>query len=226
VLGLDPSTGRARDFIFRMHASGQTASVSLNVLFGVPDWRLHFLAQTLKRRAFFVVARVCFGLYRTFPLFGPLRASVAVIHREHKILVIQRNDGRGMSLPGGIAGRREAEEVTLRREVREETGLTVTHAELQMTYYTGAEVPCNISVFRAEATGELTESWEGTPRWMTLEDLEPRLIKSQRPVLELMNKIAAEWPSSSTTDPLWRRTSGITQGAVSAEGAGDGRRED
>ena len=155
------------------------------------DWRLPFLAQTLKRGAFFVVARVCFALYRTFPVFGPLRGSIAVIHREHRILVIQRNDGRGMSLPGGIAGRGEAEEVTLRREVLEETGLTVKRAELQMTYYSGAEVPCNISVFRADASGELKESWEGTPLWMTVEDLEPRLIKSQRPVLELMKKIAA-----------------------------------
>ena len=143
-----------------------------------------------------MVARVCFALYRTFPVFGPLRASVAMIHREHKILVIQRNDGRGMSLPGGIAGRGEAEELTVRREVLEETGLTVTRAELQMTYYTGAEVPCNISVFRAEATGELKESWEGTPRWITMEDLEPRLIKSQRPVLELMKKIVAEFQNN------------------------------
>jgi len=57
-------------------------------------------------------------------------------------------------------------------------------------------VPCNISVFRAEATGELKESWEGTPRWITMEDLEPRLIKSQRPVLELMKKIVAEFQNN------------------------------
>lgn len=159
--------------------------------FCVLDWRLPSLTQTLKRRLFFIVARLCFALYRAFPVFGPLRASIAVIHREHKILVIQRNDGRGVSLPGGIANRGETEEVTLRREVREETGLSVTSAELQMRYFSGAEVPCNISVYTAEVNGELRESWEGTPRWMAVDELEPLLIKSQRSLVELMRKIAA-----------------------------------
>ena len=140
---------------------------------------------------FFVVARVCFALYRRFPIFGPLRASIAIIHRNHKILVIHRNDGRGVSLPGGIADRGEAEEATLRREVQEETGMSVTEAELQMRYFSRAELPCNISVFLAQANGELKESWEGTPRWMMVEELEPLLIKSQRPLVEMMRKIAA-----------------------------------
>jgi len=139
---------------------------------------------------FWIVARVCFKLYRWFPIFGSLQASIAVIHREDKILVIERNDGRGVSLPGGIAGWKESEEVALGREVREETGLSVTSAELQMRYHSGAEVPCNISVFSAEVSGELKNSWEGSPRWMRVEELEPRLMKSQRPVLELMRKIS------------------------------------
>src|SRR5258708_3311878 len=55
---------------------------------------------------FWIVARTCFTLYRWFPLFGKLRASIAVIHRDGKFLAIQRNDGRGISLPGGISQRR------------------------------------------------------------------------------------------------------------------------
>ena len=148
--------------------------------------------QSLKRRLFWIVARTCFTLYRLFPLFGSLRASVGIIRRDRTFLLIQRNDGRGFSLPGGISGRNEAEIDTLRREVQEETGLTVTSEELKMRYHSTADVPCDISVFEAEASGELKGSWEGSPRWMTLPELEPRLLESQRPVLDLLRKISAE----------------------------------
>lgn len=137
------------------------------------------------------MARTCFAAYRRFPIFGPLRASIAIIQREKKILVIQRNDGRGVSLPGGIASRGEAEEVALRREVLEETGLSVVSAQLQVKYHSAAEVPCNISVYVAEVSGELRESWEGSPRWMSVEELEPQILKSQRQVVELMRKVVS-----------------------------------
>jgi ADP-ribose pyrophosphatase YjhB (NUDIX family) len=146
----------------------------------------------LKRRLFWIFARTCFALYRWFPLFGALRASIGIIHRGQKILVIERNDGRGLSLPGGLAGWKEAEETTLRREVLEEAGLSVSRLELKMRYGSTADVPCTISVFEVEASGDLKDSWEGSPRWMTAAELEPRLLESQRPVLELLTKISAE----------------------------------
>ena len=145
--------------------------------------------ENLRRCLFWIVARTCFALYRRFPLFGTLRASNAIIRRNQQFLVIQRNDGRGLSLPGGIANWKEAEEETLRREVLEETGLTVTSQELRMRYHSTAEVPCDISVFEVQATGELKNSWEGSPRWMTIAEIEPRILKGQRPVLELLHKI-------------------------------------
>lgn len=147
------------------------------------------LLDNLKRRLFFVVARSCFALYRWFPIFGPLRSSVGVIYQEGKFLIVERNDGRGFSLPGGIASRGESEESGLVREVREETGLTVTETTFQMKYFSNTDVPCNISVFRVKATGELRGSWEGSPHWMTLAEIEPRMIESQRRVLELMKQI-------------------------------------
>ncbi len=133
---------------------------------------------------------MCFALYRWFPLFGSLRASIAIIYREGKFLVIQRNDGRGVSLPGGIASRGEGEEVTVRREVLEETGMRVTCAGERMRYNSTADVPCDITVFRAEAEGELKESWEGSPCWLSFEEIETRMLESQRPVLKLMREIA------------------------------------
>ena len=145
----------------------------------------------LRRRLFWIVARTCLALYRRFPLFGTLRASIAIIQRNQQFLVIQRNDGRGLSLPGGIASWKEGEEETLRREVLEETGLRVTGQELRMRYHSTADVPCDISVFEVQATGELKNSWEGSPRWMTMAELEPRMLKSQGAVLELLRKMCA-----------------------------------
>lgn len=140
---------------------------------------------------------MCFALYRHFPLFGSLRASVAIIRHNNEILVIQRNDGRGLSLPGGIARRKEAEEDALRREVLEETGLDINSPQLRMQYHSKAEVPCDISVFEVQVTGELRNSWEGTPAWMTAVELESGILKSQRPVLELLRKMSASTPISS-----------------------------
>ena len=150
---------------------------------------------TLKRRFFWIFARTCFALYRTFPIFGPLRAAIAIIRRKGKFLVIQRNDGRGVSLPGGLAGWREEEELALRREVTEETGLEVTSAALLTRYQNTVDIPCLTWVFEAEARGDLKESWEGAPAWMTVAELEPQLVESQRPVLEWMKKILRRTPA-------------------------------
>jgi 8-oxo-dGTP pyrophosphatase MutT (NUDIX family) len=159
------------------------------------------MIAALKRRVFFIIARTCFTLYRWFPLFGTLRASIGIIRRGETFLVIQRNDGRGLSLPGGISGWKEAEEETLRREVLEETGMSVTGQELKLRYGSTVDVPCTISVFEAEASGKLKDSWEGLPRWMTVPELEPRFLESQRPVLQLLHKISAELPGESLAKP-------------------------
>ena len=137
------------------------------------------------------MSRSSFAIYRRFPILGTLRASSAIIRRNQQFLVIQRNDGRGLSLPGGIATWKEAEEETLCREVLEETGLHVTGRELRMRYHSTADVPCDVSVFEVQATGEVKNSWEGSPCWMTIVELEQGILKSQRPVLELLRKMCA-----------------------------------
>jgi 8-oxo-dGTP pyrophosphatase MutT (NUDIX family) len=142
----------------------------------------------VKRRIFWVIARTCFTLYRCFPLFGTLRAAIGIIQRDDKFLVIHRNDGRGLCFPGGMSSWRELADDTLRREILEETGLSVTGKELKLEYYSDADVPCNISVFTVQASGELKNSWEGTPQWMTADEIEPALVLSQQPVLELLRK--------------------------------------
>jgi 8-oxo-dGTP pyrophosphatase MutT (NUDIX family) len=148
----------------------------------------------MKKKLFWLVARTAFALYKTFPVFGDLRASVGIIEDGGRFLVILRNDGRGYSFPGGIARPFEAETATLLREIQEETGLQAERWNLLFRYRTDVDIPCVISVFRVTARGTLRSSWEGTPCWETIPDLSNRITRSQLPVLERILSPAAQPP--------------------------------
>jgi ADP-ribose pyrophosphatase YjhB (NUDIX family) len=138
----------------------------------------------LRRRLFWVVSRLAFGIYRRLPLFGNLRASVGVIRQGAKYLAIVRNDGRGLGLPGGLARWHEADEETVRREIAEETGLAVTGLEFAFRCLVSGPIPANIAVFRVAAQGALRGSWEGEPQWVSLSELRSHIVASQRPIIE------------------------------------------
>lgn len=150
------------------------------------------LLEKLKRRSFWLIYNTCLVLYRTFPVFGALRSSLAIIRRGDQFLVMLRNDGRGVCFPGGIAGWRENEESAVRREVLEETGMTAVNVNFRMRYRSTADLPCLISVFEVEATGDLQTSWEGTLHWMTIPEIEKQILKSQRPALEEAKKMSPD----------------------------------
>ncbi|MGA8492257.1 MAG: NUDIX domain-containing protein [Terriglobales bacterium] len=137
------------------------------------------------------MSRLGLGVYRRFPFFGTLRASVAVIPQGQHYLAIRRNDGRGFSFPGGLAMPWESDEQALQREVAEETGLQLTAIELALRYYSAADVPCNISVFRAQAIGQLRGSWEGDPEWVAISDLRFDILRSQFPIVEKVLSVGA-----------------------------------
>jgi 8-oxo-dGTP pyrophosphatase MutT (NUDIX family) len=113
-----------------------------------------------------------------------LPGAVAIIRRNGGFLVIDRNDGHGLSLPGGMAHLHEEPLGTLRREVEEETGLNVSSATLLFNYRDDSIFPAQIFVFEADAVGELHGSWEGEPVVASLDDLRQRIIRSQRRVVQ------------------------------------------
>jgi len=43
-----------------------------------------------------------------------------------------------------------------------------------------------------QATGEVKNSWEGSPRWMTIDELEPDFVESQRRLIEVLRKISRD----------------------------------
>ena len=142
--------------------------------------------KTVSAKLFWVLSRSGLAIYSRFPLFGPLKAALGVMRRDDAFLVIDRNDGRGVSFPGGLQYPWETPEHACRREVREETGLKVTKSVLKLRYYSTVDVPVNFTVFEIEAQGQLRGSWEGTPCWLPIAELRKRLLASQHPFLELL----------------------------------------
>ena len=146
------------------------------------------LIQSLKGFAFKVIAHTAIAVYSRFPIFGDLHAAVAVLRRNGLVLVIDRNDGRGFSFPGGLTHAGESAEKSMRREVKEETGLQVNDARLLFEYRAATDVPCVVTVFEVTADGTLAGSWEGTPRWLPLPEVNSRILSSQA---EILRRISA-----------------------------------
>jgi 8-oxo-dGTP pyrophosphatase MutT (NUDIX family) len=138
----------------------------------------------LPAKSFWLLSRCSVAIYSRFPILGALKGVVGLIRYKESFLVIERSDGRGVSFPGGLQLPWESAEKALVREVREETGLNVTSFALKLSYYTSAEIPLTITVFDAEAAGQLRSSWEGIPGWLPLAELKQRLLPSQRQVLD------------------------------------------
>lgn len=147
----------------------------------------------LRARLFWLISRVAHALYSRFPVFGPIRGSLAILRHDGGFVVIERNDGYGLGFPGGIAHLGEPPEKTARREVLEETGLSITSADCQFDYYQPIPFPNHTYVFEASFTGEMRSSWEGTSRVASLAELQERIVPQQRRVVDyLASRVAGQ----------------------------------
>ena len=70
----------------------------------------------------------------TLGQISPILSACLIIERDGKLLLIERVDGLGYTLPGGIVRYSETVEECLLREVREETGYLVKIEALQGVY--------------------------------------------------------------------------------------------
>ena len=135
---------------------------------------------------FWILSRTGLAVYSRLPIFGRLKASVAVIRDSQTFLVIERSDKRGVSFPGGLALPWESAEQAMAREVKEETGLTVTKSLLLLRYDSSVEIPVHLTVFEVEVSGHLRGSWEGMPCWLPCSELQQRILPSQRCILDTL----------------------------------------
>lgn len=104
--------------------------------------------------------------------FPPFASASVVIENQGRILMIERADGRGLSLPGGFIRLHETAEQAAVRETREETGVDieilslmgVLSGERAGTFVRTVEV-----IYEARITGgQLRNTAEGQWQWVDL----------------------------------------------------------
>jgi 8-oxo-dGTP diphosphatase len=129
----------------------------IRIAVAIPQWVTYFLS---------------FGRYPP-----PFAAAVVLVRRNDEVLLIDRRDGLGMSLPGGFVGLRERCEDAARREVREETGLDIevgSVIRILSGKRRGTKI-CSVAVvYDAKIIGEerIRDSSEGRCLWVKTKDID------------------------------------------------------
>jgi 8-oxo-dGTP pyrophosphatase MutT (NUDIX family) len=139
----------------------------------------------VKRRLLYLRSKIARALYRWFPVYK-MTGAVGVLRRGDLILVIDRADSMGYCFPGGLSRRNESGEQTVRRELLEETGLTMTAARFLFRYAETGGFSEFTSVYEISAVGDVRGSGEGRPLWLTIHDIEARLYPPQTAVLTFL----------------------------------------
>ena len=117
------------------------------------------------------VAGVIFRVIALLTLgqISPILSACVIIEQDGKTLLIDRSDGLGYTIPGGIVRYQETVEQCVVREVREETGYTVVIHSLVGVYSSLHRDPrfraVSIAYKGAIVSGSVQDSGEGKPCW-------------------------------------------------------------
>ena len=151
----------------------------------------------LLRAAYWIWSRTLSSVYRQFPVFGRLRGCVAIVESRGAYLTIERYDGLGLCFPGGFAKRGESHLQAIQREFREETGMVLSDAEELFTFESDERLPATTVVFRGKASGTLRGSWEGSPLWLSLAEIESRrILLDQKQVIDYLARSSQILPGN------------------------------
>jgi 8-oxo-dGTP diphosphatase len=111
----------------------------------------------------------------TLGQISPILSACVIIGRDGKFLLIDRTDGLGYTIPGGIVRYRETVEQCVLREAREETGYSVTIDGIVGVYSALKRDPrlraVSIAYKGSIVGGEMHASSEGEPGWYAPEEV-------------------------------------------------------
>lgn len=124
------------------------------------------LIKFYKLRAilFILIAKVIAKVF--FVEMPPVVSVATFIKKDEKILFLNLTYMKGLGLPGGIIKADEDTGTALRREVKEETGLTVTKLEYLWSVSAYKKISMLCLFFNVEVEGNLKDSEEGDLVWL------------------------------------------------------------
>src|SRR6266702_2779614 len=129
------------------------------------------MASTMKEKIKGIIAGLVFRIiaFLTLGQISPILSACVITERDGRVLLIDRSDGMGYTIPGGIVRYRETVEQCVLREVREETGYTVTLDGIVGVYSGLKRDPrfraASIAYKGSIVSGSEHGSGEGKPCW-------------------------------------------------------------
>jgi ADP-ribose pyrophosphatase YjhB (NUDIX family) len=107
----------------------------------------------------------------TLGQISPILSACIIIERDGKLLLLDRSDGLGYAIPGGIVRYRETLEQCILREAREETGYNVAIHSIVGVYSSLKRDPrlraISVAYKGSIIDGEEHGSKEGQTCWLT-----------------------------------------------------------
>src|SRR5213080_4844182 len=129
------------------------------------------MASTMKEKIKGIIAGLVFRIIALLTLgqISPILSACVITERDGRILLIDRSDGMGYTIPGGIIRYKETVEQCILREVREETGYTVAIHGIVGVYSSLHRDPrfraASIAYKGSIVSGSVQDSSEGKPCW-------------------------------------------------------------
>ncbi len=105
----------------------------------------------------------------TLGKISPILSACVIVEQDSKILLIDRSDGLGYTIPGGIVRYKETVEQCVLREAEEETGYKVAISSIVGVYSDLKRDPrfraASIAYKGSIVSGSVRASVEGKPCW-------------------------------------------------------------